>query len=768
MADENPLDPDVSDLQTAKIALHGALSMLRNVQDINQRLKGELQEALNREKMALQRSQGSDQKDKDLRHLRDEVLKKDKLIAQLSEQSANALVRAREEWTTTLARLDAQYREQLEKTAQTHQADIELFTAERVNKLKERCLELEKQLATREHELTREFYERIHDILQKARTREQGVWFETTRLRDSVRYEVEQQFAQRLALVQEEHRTALAALEAKQRLHEEEVQKQTQFLSQDFVQKEERLRLHFQQQLEIREREMKIQIASIEAQTAAKEERLRRERQDALDLAQLSKDHPEQFFRREQEAFRAQTLAEFADKERQLEEHHLQALREAEKRHTDMLAGQQDRWAQEHGHTVAAAQQEILRLRQSVEDQRQQTENIQRQFQQVEATRRQAEERILSLENLMASRQHAAEADLRSALGARDDAHHAELARLRDEMQVMDTRQNDLKHALRQSQHQEAVLRESIRAGVTAQHAEWAKQHADMEQTLRKKELELQNKTEKMDQLLRTAAVEKEAALTDQFQKALEEQRAAFAERLAAMAAESRLRQEQNSQGLVDDWIFGFAHQIRNPLAIIRSTAEVLSDSRASGTEATKSLSNIIQSVDALSERLAQFMDFSKPIPPSTASVALEQVMARALTLVKPRLTQAGVRVQMTADPHLPPVRGRAEQFETAFMALLLNALEAMPKGGALDIQLRQETASNRRIITLRDSGAGLREDHINDIGKPFFTTKAGHIGLGLAHVKRVVAMHGGTFDIQNNPGGGVTVTCAIPGPAAH
>ena len=84
------------------------------------------------------------------------------------------------------------------------------------------------------------------------------------------------------------------------------------------------------------------------------------------------------------------------------------------------------------------------------------------------------------------------------------------------------------------------------------------------------------------------------------------------------------------SQHLVDDWMFGFAHQIRNPLAIIRSTAEALADAKAAPVH-TKALDAIIQSADGLTERLAQFMEFSKPMDPLFKPVSLDAVMRDAL-----------------------------------------------------------------------------------------------------------------------------------------
>jgi two-component system NtrC family sensor kinase len=139
------------------------------------------------------------------------------------------------------------------------------------------------------------------------------------------------------------------------------------------------------------------------------------------------------------------------------------------------------------------------------------------------------------------------------------------------------------------------------------------------------------------------------------------------------------------------------------------------------------------------------------------------------LVIVRPRANQQEVEIRTTIAADLPRVEADVRQLGEALVNLLANALEIMPDGGRLAIDVETETdyASGREQrwvrIDVTDSGPGIRDEDLDRLFEPFFTTKASGSGLGLAIVRGTLERHGGTVKVRTRPGEGTTFSLYLP-----
>ena len=214
----------------------------------------------------------------------------------------------------------------------------------------------------------------------------------------------------------------------------------------------------------------------------------------------------------------------------------------------------------------------------------------------------------------------------------------------------------------------------------------------------------------------------------------------------------------QGVQSLVEEWVFGFAHQVRNPLGIIRSMTESMMRTKVSGKDQRESFAAILQAVDGLARRLGEFIDFSKPVKVALRSTSLSEIATRALDAIGAQAKSQGVQITKRFDDRTPALMLDPDQLQTALQHLLTNSVEAMPSGGTITVEIRAE--SNGAMLRIQDTGNGINAAHMKEIGKPFFSTKTGRIGLGLAGAKRILHSLGGELTFDSRPGQGTTATC--------
>lgn len=207
------------------------------------------------------------------------------------------------------------------------------------------------------------------------------------------------------------------------------------------------------------------------------------------------------------------------------------------------------------------------------------------------------------------------------------------------------------------------------------------------------------------------------------------------------------------------------AHGLRNPLASLRAAAQ-LALKRTRNDESREHLQDIIYEADRLDKRVTHLLDFSRPAPFHPLPDSVSRIVQDVLPPFRKLAEERGVSVEVDVESPLPDVRVDPVQVEQALVEILSNALDAMPTGGVLGVAARGDTALGSVAIEITDTGAGIPEHVLPSVCEPFFTTRQGGTGLGLATAKRYVEQNGGQLEIESGagrPGGGTTVRVRLP-----
>jgi len=206
----------------------------------------------------------------------------------------------------------------------------------------------------------------------------------------------------------------------------------------------------------------------------------------------------------------------------------------------------------------------------------------------------------------------------------------------------------------------------------------------------------------------------------------------------------------------------GVAHEVKNPLNSMRLWLENLRESLPSDPEAAQTALKVLDSeIDRLDRVVKRFLDFTKPVELHLEETALSELVGEVLALARPQIERAGVRAIVEQPDLLPPVRVDRALLQQALMNLILNACEAMPKGGRLDVTLRRKGECAE--IRVADTGHGIAPEHRRRIFELFFTTRPSGSGLGLATAFRIVQLHGGSIDFESEAGQGTTFLLELP-----
>ena len=207
--------------------------------------------------------------------------------------------------------------------------------------------------------------------------------------------------------------------------------------------------------------------------------------------------------------------------------------------------------------------------------------------------------------------------------------------------------------------------------------------------------------------------------------------------------------------------VAGISHEIKNPLGIIRSTAELLGE-MPDANETQKRLSGVIKEESTrLNQIVTEFLDFARPQVPNLQECQLEEIIEKNLSFIRPELEKKGIQVQDNLNGRSFRLRADHDLLYRAFLNILINAIQSMQDGGTIDIKV--EEARDTFQIEIEDTGCGISEENADKIFNPFFTTKEKGSGLGLSIVRKIIEGHRGTIDIQSREGEGTRVEVQLP-----
>jgi two-component system sensor histidine kinase PilS (NtrC family) len=202
------------------------------------------------------------------------------------------------------------------------------------------------------------------------------------------------------------------------------------------------------------------------------------------------------------------------------------------------------------------------------------------------------------------------------------------------------------------------------------------------------------------------------------------------------------------------------AHEIRNPLASLTGAIEVLV-SQGPGGELRERLADIVlKESGRLNAILRDFLEYARPAPLARAAVNVCETIDEVLVLLEHRATPVTLKVVRELPASLT-WEVDPQQFRQALWNLCLNAVQAMPEGG--ELRVTAGVIDGSLVVRIEDSGDGIGSNDMAHLFEPFFSTKPGGSGLGLALVHRILKDHGGEIDVESTPGGGSTFTARIP-----
>jgi signal transduction histidine kinase len=209
------------------------------------------------------------------------------------------------------------------------------------------------------------------------------------------------------------------------------------------------------------------------------------------------------------------------------------------------------------------------------------------------------------------------------------------------------------------------------------------------------------------------------------------------------------------------EMVAGISHEIRNPLGIIMSSSELLKKKMSDYDPSNPIPNIIIEESSRLNNIITDFLNFAKPRTPNLASCKIEDIIEKNITFLASQIKEQGYTIDTQYDNNLPEITADSEMLYQAFLNIFINAMQAMPQGGKINVQICSN--ANAVEIFFEDQGEGIAEDILEKIWDPFFTTKSKGTGLGLGIVKNIIESHGGAVQIRNRSVSGARVTVKIP-----
>lgn len=234
-----------------------------------------------------------------------------------------------------------------------------------------------------------------------------------------------------------------------------------------------------------------------------------------------------------------------------------------------------------------------------------------------------------------------------------------------------------------------------------------------------------------------------------------------------------RLLREQLYQAekfaAIGELVAGIAHEIGGPLSVISGNAEFLRESVERSDPRLKDVEGIIRECEAVAQLVRRLLDFSRPARIELQPVDLSESLRNIFSLVHKQISKDRIEVKLDLQVGLPEVMGDPNHLEQVFMNMVLNARNAMPKGGKLTISSHMgdmggDDGRRRVCVEFTDTGEGIPQENLERIFEPYFTTrKPGKgTGLGLAICRRIISDHGGAIQVSSQVGRGTTFTICL------
>lgn len=207
----------------------------------------------------------------------------------------------------------------------------------------------------------------------------------------------------------------------------------------------------------------------------------------------------------------------------------------------------------------------------------------------------------------------------------------------------------------------------------------------------------------------------------------------------------------------------GVAHEVRNPLSSIKGLALLLKNKFMAGSKEQDTADLLIQETERMNRTITEMLSFTRPSDLRLGRVDLTALLQRSLQLIKSEADDNRIVTRLEVAGELLAVSGDVDRLQQVMMNVLLNAMQAMEQGGRLTVALANKEDGQSVVLRINDTGAGIAAELLPQVFYPYFTTKQGGTGIGLSISQKIIVDHGGSIELESEPGTGTTVTILLP-----
>lgn len=231
---------------------------------------------------------------------------------------------------------------------------------------------------------------------------------------------------------------------------------------------------------------------------------------------------------------------------------------------------------------------------------------------------------------------------------------------------------------------------------------------------------------------------------------------------LEVMRREGKESVRRDRSRMLGEIALGFAHEIRNPLVVIKTSAELVHTKLPEGSKDSRLMGFVVEEVGRIDSLVREFLAFATPAPVAFELFRLDRLVRDTLEISAAEFRKRNIQYSFAADAADCNVLGEQNQIRQVLLNLLLNAMDAMPKGGEVTVRLYEPENTKCLCMEVADTGAGIPDDLMPTIYQPFSSTKKGGLGLGLAKTQAIVEAHGGSIACCSEPGRGTVFTVCL------
>lgn len=231
---------------------------------------------------------------------------------------------------------------------------------------------------------------------------------------------------------------------------------------------------------------------------------------------------------------------------------------------------------------------------------------------------------------------------------------------------------------------------------------------------------------------------------------------------LEVMRRDSVESARQERSRMLGEIALGFAHEIRNPLMVIKTSAELVYAKLPGASKDSRLMGFVVEEVGRIDSLIREFLAFATPATVTFEPFQLHTLAHDVLEFSAAEFARREIRYSLAVETENCGVLGEQNQIRQVMLNLLLNAMDAMPEGGELGVRIHESEDGRYVCMDVADTGSGIRDDVLPTIYQPFMSTKKGGLGLGLAKVRAIIEAHGGSIACSSTPDCGTTFTVCL------